>query len=127
MRAHVIENGIVVNTIEVESLDFMPGLIDADAGGNIGDLYIDGQFVSPNTPASTIFSRVDFMDRFTLEETVAIYTAAKQNVIVEILLDKLKIAEFVNVTDPRTAEGIQMLEQAGLIGAGRAAEILAST
>lgn len=40
MRAHVIENGIIVNTIVVDSLDFMPGLIDADlVGGTIGDKW----------------------------------------------------------------------------------------
>jgi len=47
MRAHLIENGVVVNTIEVESLDFMEGLISADNGGTIGDLYEDGKFKKP--------------------------------------------------------------------------------
>jgi hypothetical protein len=47
MRAHIIENGVVVNTIEVESLDFMPGLVDAENGGKIGDLYENGQFTTP--------------------------------------------------------------------------------
>jgi hypothetical protein len=46
MRAHVINNGVVVNTIEVESLDFMPGLVAATEGA-IGDLW-DGQvFTKP--------------------------------------------------------------------------------
>jgi len=49
MRAHVIENGVVVNTIEVDSLDFMPGLVEATEG-SIGWLY-DGQtFTNPNPP-----------------------------------------------------------------------------
>lgn len=47
MRAHIIENGVVVNTIEVESLDFMLGLVDGENGGNIGDRYENGQFVTP--------------------------------------------------------------------------------
>jgi hypothetical protein len=47
MRAHKIENGVVVNTIEVESLDFMPGLIDAGPGGSIGDHYENGVFTTP--------------------------------------------------------------------------------
>jgi len=47
MRAHVIIDGSVSNTIEVESLDFMPGLLDASLGGEIGDLW-DG----------TVFSKV---------------------------------------------------------------------
>lgn len=46
MKAHVIENNIVVNTIEVDSLDFMHGLVPAD-DGSIGDLYKDGVFIRP--------------------------------------------------------------------------------
>jgi hypothetical protein len=49
MRAHIVENGVVVNTIEVDSLDIMPGLIDGDIGG-IGWSYVDGVFVD-NRPA----------------------------------------------------------------------------
>lgn len=47
MKAHVIENGVVVNTIEVESLEFMPNLVDAALGGGIGDRYENGTFVTP--------------------------------------------------------------------------------
>jgi hypothetical protein len=49
MRAHVIENGVVVNTIEVESLDFMPGLVEATAGG-LGWLYDGANFSAPPLP-----------------------------------------------------------------------------
>ena len=51
MRAHVIENGIVTNTIEVASLDVLPNLIDANLGGSIGWAY-DG--VSVYEPAEKI-------------------------------------------------------------------------
>lgn len=50
MRAHIIEDGLVVNTIEVESLDFMLGLIEAPEGTGIGWSYVNGQFVD-NRPA----------------------------------------------------------------------------
>ena len=43
MKAHIIENGIVVNTIEVESLDLMPNLVEATEG-TIGWAYSDGVF-----------------------------------------------------------------------------------
>lgn len=46
MKAHIIENGIVVNTIEVESLDFMPNLVEATEG-SIGWTYSDGVFSIP--------------------------------------------------------------------------------
>ena len=44
MRAHVIENDVVVNTIEVDSLDFMVGLVEA-TNGSIGWSYVNGEFV----------------------------------------------------------------------------------
>jgi len=50
MKAHVITDGKVSNTIIVDSLDFMPGLVEATAG-SIGWDYIDGQFVD-NRPAA---------------------------------------------------------------------------
>jgi hypothetical protein len=49
MKAHVIENGVVVNTIEVGSLDFIPNLVAATEG-SIGWLF-DGQtYTDPNPP-----------------------------------------------------------------------------
>ena len=53
MKAHIIENGVVVNTIVVESLDVFPNLIDAELGGAIGDLYDGTTFTTP-TPQETI-------------------------------------------------------------------------
>ena len=49
MRAHIIENGIVTNTIEVNSLDVIPGLVEATDGG-IGWNYADGVFSAPVVP-----------------------------------------------------------------------------
>jgi hypothetical protein len=46
MKAHVIENGVVINTIEVDSLDVIPNLIEATEGG-IGWAYSDGVFTAP--------------------------------------------------------------------------------
>lgn len=57
MRAHVIENGRVVNTIVVDTLDeprteALAGLelVDADLGGAIGDSYAAGVF----TPTAAV-------------------------------------------------------------------------
>lgn len=63
MRAHVIENGIVTNTIEVESLDFLPGLVSAESGGAIGDRYENGEFLPPLPPAKSPEEiRLEIMD-----------------------------------------------------------------
>ena len=53
MRAHVIENGVVVNTIEVDSLNFMPGLVEATSGG-IGWLYDGEKFTDPTPPPEPV-------------------------------------------------------------------------
>ena len=47
MRAHIIENGVVVNTIVVESLDVLPNLISAENGGKKGDLWNGSGFATP--------------------------------------------------------------------------------
>ena len=46
MKAHVIKESVVINTIEVESLDFLPNLVEATEGG-IGWSYVDGVFTAP--------------------------------------------------------------------------------
>ena len=47
MRAHILENGVIVNTVEVDSLDALENLVDASNGGSIGDSLQDGQWVKP--------------------------------------------------------------------------------
>ena len=46
MKAHIIENNTVVNTIEVDDLSFLPNLVEATEG-SIGWSYIDGVFSPP--------------------------------------------------------------------------------
>lgn len=50
MRAHVVEDGVVINTIEVDSLDFMPGLIDGSIG-SIGWFWDGRNLTDPNAPS----------------------------------------------------------------------------
>jgi hypothetical protein len=49
MRAHVINNGIVVNTVEVAALDVLPGLVAASGNEGIGWSY-DGSSFTPPAP-----------------------------------------------------------------------------
>jgi hypothetical protein len=49
MRAHIITDGKVSNTIIVDSLDFMPNLVEATEGG-IGWTYANGVFTAPLEP-----------------------------------------------------------------------------
>lgn len=46
MRAHIIENGFVVNTIEVTSLQTLPNLVEATEGG-IGWAFDGTKYTAP--------------------------------------------------------------------------------
>lgn len=70
-------------------------------------------------------TKLDYMNRFHDAELVAIYSAAKTVIQIEVWLEKFKVSEQIMLDDPRTASGLRALEQYGLIGAGRADEILA--
>ena len=52
------------------------------------------------------------------------YTAAKTNVLIEVFMDKLKLAQEVNLDDPQTVGGLQSLAAAGLLSEARAQEVL---
>ena len=74
-------------------------------------------------------SGVSYMRRFTQAERIAIRAAASQSAVLD---DYLKLLDatiqqggIVNLDDIDTVAAVQMLEQVGLIAAGRAAEILA--
>ena len=49
MRAHQIKDGLIVNTIEVETLDVLPDLVEATEGA-IGWSYVNGVFTAPPLP-----------------------------------------------------------------------------
>ena len=62
--------------------------------------------------------------RFTVEERVAIRSAAEQNAVLADYLQLMELAQDINTGDADTIAAVTMLEQAGLIAAGRAQEIL---
>lgn len=83
--------------------------------------------IAASAPSQEVRSltKLEYMDRFTDAELAGIYTAAKTVIQVEIWLEKFKLAASVDLDDPRTLAGLQAMEAAGLLEAGRAAEIAA--
>jgi len=71
VKAHVIENGLIVNTIEVDSLNVLPGLVDASIGGSIGDSIVNGVVVPKPIPTPTIeelkLARGEMVEAITVE------------------------------------------------------------
>lgn len=79
--------------------------------------------VSP-TELPQVITKLAFMNRFTMDELAATYTAAKTEVMVEVFLDKLKLAEEVNLADTQTIGGLQALAASGLLLDARVQDIL---
>lgn len=85
---------------------------------------------SPPPPAPvpvTLITQIAFMQLFTATEMVGIYTAAASSPVIQVLLAQLQMATdgMINLTNPTVIAGVNQLETAGLIAAGRAAQILA--
>lgn len=78
-------------------------------------------FVSP----PTAIPRRVFLARFTQSEAAAIRAAGHANQAVDYLWQKFLLSAHIDVGDPEVIRGVQLLERVGLIGRGRAAEVLA--
>lgn len=82
------------------------------------------------TPVTTVYgglrqlSPLEFLRLFTPQERITIRQAAKVSPAVEDYLDLLDKAADVHLDNADVSSGLAMLEAAGLIGAGRAQEIL---
>ena len=68
--------------------------------------------------------RIDFFNLFTIEELAGVYTAAKDNVLLQILLDKVKVAAKVELGNSDVIQGVGLLTQMGILTEERAATIL---
>lgn len=93
----------------------------------------DGTFAPDDTavPAPpAIVSRKAFLSRFNEDEAVDIDLASmgatRQAASVRRYLAKTDAAQHIDLADPETQYGVHALEAAGLIGAGRALQILTS-
>ena len=91
----------------------------------------------PSAPAETRLTVLQFRQRFTLAEKAAIELAAidtpaaaieqrQQAAMLRAVLADQAAAAFIDLADPGTVEGVQLLVQAGLLTEPRGAEILNS-
>lgn len=79
----------------------------------------------PAPPAPRTLSKLQFLRSLTQAERIAFRQAAKANPIMEDFMALLDLAENVDKDDADVVAGLQAAEAAGLIAAGRTAEILA--
>jgi hypothetical protein len=83
----------------------------------------------PNTettpPPARILTRLAFLDRFSVQELTTLYTAAPASPQIQVWLDMYRVSDEINLDDARLIAGVEGLENAGIIGVGRAAQVLA--
>lgn len=79
----------------------------------------------PPEPGPPELNKIDFLRLFTDPELAAILVAANQSPMVAVYQYKLSQAPSVRLDDPDLVAGLPALEALGLIGPGRAAQILA--
>ena len=75
-------------------------------------------------PKDRNLTKRQYLGLFTGEERVSIRAAARASLVIEDYLALLNVSDFISLDDPDTIAGVHALEMAGLIAAGRAAEIL---
>jgi hypothetical protein len=117
-RFQVVNGQLVDNNPNISDEQFMVAVVEAQR--------LAAEVVPPAQPqTSAQLTRLAFMNRFTVTELAAIYTAAKTEVLLEVFLDKLRLAEFVDTSDSNTVAGVNALAAAGLLASDRVSEILA--
>lgn len=141
MQYALIESGRVANIIEADAafIETLPGTWAPAQGAGIGWLYDGEAFTAPvpeSPPAQdTRITRLAFRKRFTQAEKVALEIAAlddpsatpaqrAQAAALRAYLKDVDAATFIDLADAHVKEGVQTLEAAGLLAAGRAAEII---
>jgi len=116
----------LVGLSDVSLADLSAALgVAADETGYAGQGFFPVTPEPPPPPVVDELHKVDFLRLFTQAERIAIRAAAKVNPVVEDYQAMLDAATLIRLSDPDIQEGIPDLEDAGLIGPGRAAQILA--
>ena len=126
MRGNTVANWIVENRITGE----VAYAYGADQPDHFGTFPLEQynhirQKEVEAAPVPRTITKLEYLRRFTTDERVAIRAAAAANPVLDDYLKLMELAQEINLDDPDTVAAVQMLEQSGLIAAGRADEVLA--
>ena len=129
VKNNVVENVIVADTVFISTITGYDAIVDVTDNAvscKIGDSYSGGNFVAPQVVASVVtrMTRLQFQLKFTFAELVAIETAAETNPGVRVLQRQQENAEFIDLADEHTINGIMYLISIGLLTQERGTEIL---
>lgn len=142
MRYALVRNNTIVNIIEADQAfidqiapqwqHIEPLDQDYEQPADIGWACINGVIQVPApTPApapSVKITRLAFLNRFTDEEAIAIDLASIGATVeaasIRRYMSKVNAAQYIDLKRLDTRDGVLAMETAGLIGEGRALEIL---
>lgn len=129
MRYALIVNDVVSTVVEQDDFPAIEGMwVLCPLTAGPGFSYRDGTFSAPFEVAKRHITHLAFISRFTDAEAIAIDLASMgasvEAAAVRRYLAKVGAAKFIDLDFPDTRAGVAALEAGGLLGAGRAAEIL---
>jgi len=82
-----------------------------------------GPFLPPSPPPTSL-TPLQFIDRLSEAEQLALATAAMTQAPIKIWYDKLLAADTLTLDDPRLAAGLQAMVAAGLLTPSRALDLV---
>ena len=81
------------------------------------------EYVEPVTP-KTVFTSLKFRDLFTINEQLSIRESQLVDMEVGLVYDMMLSAQSIDISDPRTVQGMDLLVSKGLITNERRDEVL---
>ena len=93
---------------------------------NIGKDNVSVTYTIQPLKKKTIFTPREFRQRFSMDEKVAIYELARVSVLVQIFVDDMNTADFIDIENSETIEGMTILNSAGIITDERYDELMAT-
>lgn len=105
--------------------------IPMDTGNKDYREYLEWQEINPPieeyvlpVPPKTVFTSLEFRDLFTINEQLAIRESQLTDMEVGLVYDMMLSAQNIDISDPRTVQGMDLLVSKGLITNERRDEIL---
>lgn len=123
---YVFTKGNVVVAITSDS----SGLPDYDSMCNIsdiqkvsiGDTIVGGIFYDKNNIPSYCLTKLEFLNRFTIQELAVM--EASTDPVVKVLQRQQELAEFIDLQDQKVLEGLMYLNTIGILTQDRISEIM---
>lgn len=118
-RVGITNNGVAESMFISFPSQPTPAQVEAEARRIVLARNLDSGYT-----AAEVIGKTEFLGRFTDTELKNVMRTAKSNESIELMLERLRMADKVNLRSESLTASIRALEAANLIGTGRADQIL---